>query len=120
MSEIHAPYPFVREIVPDFEGTEAGGEVMSWRPGTRSVYVYPDDAEAVADGMGCIVLTEVSRHKPGRYPERVFYVRSWIDPDGRRFGKGALRMTTATAFERLCKGYRHEFAMFKPSRDAIE
>lgn len=111
MIEHKAPYPFVREMVPDFGGTEAGGEVMSWRPGTRSEFVYPDDAEAVADGVGSIVLTEVSRHKPGRYPERVFYVRAWIDPDGRRFGKAALRMTTATAYARLCKGYRHEFEM---------
>lgn len=116
MTEIKAPYPFIRVTV-TLHDEEGPHDVQSWRPGVRGVPVYPGDVEEVADGMGSIVLTEVSRHKPGRYPERVFYVRQWIDPDGRRFGKPGLRMTTAHAFARLCKGYRHEFEMAAPAAD---
>lgn len=61
--------------------------------------------------MGLMVLSEVSRHKPGKYLERVFYVRSWVTPEGHPFGKAKLRITTAANFARLCKGYRHKFAL---------
>lgn len=116
MNEIRVPYPFILDTAPDFEGGTMM-DVPTWRPGTRGVVKLPDDVGSVADGMGFIVLIEISRHKPGRYPERVFYVRQWIDPDGRRFGKPGLRMTTAHAFARLCKGYRHEFEMAAPAAD---
>lgn len=117
MTEIQAPYPFILDTAPDFEGGTME-DVPCWRPGVRGeVVTNTGDTEEFADGMGQIVLTEVSRHKPGRYPERVFYVRQWIDPDGKRFGKTNLRMTTSAAFARLCKGYRHEFEMAAPAAD---
>ena len=49
----------------------------------------------------------VSTHKPGAFPTRVFYTRKWIDPQGKTFGKDALRVTTLGYFRTLTKGYRY-------------
>lgn len=59
-----------------------------------------------------MALDVVATFKPGRFPERVFYTRRWVDPDGREFGKtGRLLIATAGQFRRLLKGYRHPFAV---------
>ncbi|AZW24455.1 hypothetical protein CS345_17375 [Bordetella bronchiseptica] len=88
----------------------------TWRPGIRfevrdSGYLYDPDQVAIADGMGQMVLEVVSRHKPGKFPERTFFLRSFVDPNGRAFGKARLRVTTTPAFKRMAAGYRHEFEM---------
>lgn len=104
---IEVGYPFVweRSGAPD-----AGEYDMNWRPGTRDRQTAPDDFDMVADGMGTMVLTVVSVHKPGRYPERVFYERSWRDPDGREFGRqGRLFCRSTAQFTAMTKGYRHRF-----------
>ena len=108
-------YPFVREDVQLF-GEDGHYTTKSWRPGVRFEPVYPDDSEAVADGMGAQIVTVVSTHKPGpTWPERVFYTREWRNPTGGRFGKKGLRVKTTAAFRRLIQGYRHHFEM--ASRD---
>jgi hypothetical protein len=119
MSEIYeAPYPFVRDVYGELDGDESGCgyvEVTTWKPGVRHEYVYPDDTQSVADAVGKVRYTVISRHKPGpRYPERVFYTRKWIDPDGHEFGRCALRITTVQAFESLIRGYRFDYEMAKP------
>jgi hypothetical protein len=101
------PYPFVRETFLRY-GEE---EIESWRPGVRFELVPPDDSEAVADGLGRQLLTVVSAHKPGRYPERIFYTRGWEDPTGKTFGKPRLLVATADKFRRLTKGYAHVFRL---------
>ncbi len=70
-----------------------------------------DDADAVADAIGKQRLTVVGTYKPGTFPTRVFYVRKWVDPDGREFGKKACQTTTVNAFTALRRGYRHPFTM---------
>lgn len=105
-------FPFVRcEVdVPDDDPEGVGyAKISSWTPGVEFVNVYPDDSEAVCDGEGEMVLTVVDVHKPGRFPARVFFTRSWVTPDGKTFGKGALRITTAQAFKRRAAGYMHEY-----------
>lgn len=104
-------YPFARCKVDIHDGEGGTTTIDSWKPGTRAVMVYPDESEDVADGMGWMNLTEVSRHKPGKYPERVFYVRTFTDPDGRTFGKTHLRMTTAQNFKRLSTRFGYRFRM---------
>lgn len=103
-------YPFVRSEVElplnDPEATEIV-TVKGWRPGVDFVQ-YGDDHDACADAFGEMLLTVVSLHKPGRFPVRVFYTRQWKDPDGKVFGKGALRIATQEKFRRISKGYRHE------------
>lgn len=82
-----------------------------WRPGCKQRLVPPDGCEWVADGEGKMILTVVDVHKPGRYPERVFYTRKWIDPDGREFGKTNLHITTTPTFNRRASGYYHEYKL---------
>lgn len=108
---IKVAYPFARCTVELWDGENGTTIFDSWKPGTRPVPCGPDDSEDVADGMGWMNLQEVSRHKPGKYPERVFYVRTFTDPDGRTFGKTKLRMTTAQNFKRLSTRFGYRFRM---------
>lgn len=101
-------YPFSSSTYQAFDSDGPYTEEC-WRPGTRAEQVDEGQAEYVSDGLGLMLLEEVGRFKPGRYPERVFYVRTWVDPDGKAFGRRHLRMTTATTFARLLKGYRHPY-----------
>lgn len=79
-------------------------------PGTRmEVCRDTDDTIYVADSIGFMVLTEVQRIEPPGFAPRVLYVREWIGPDGQRFGRKTLRMMSATAFDKLAKGYRHPY-----------
>jgi hypothetical protein len=111
-----AGYPFVRYVANLLDEDDGNPyQTEGWRPGCTKeeddlgehgyqAWVY------VADGTGSMVLDVVATFKPGRFPERVFYTRRWIDPDGREFGKtGKLRIATTGQFRRLLKGYRHPF-----------
>jgi hypothetical protein len=103
-------YPFVRSTYTE-QDEEGMSEVACWKPGVEFVPTgqYGEDVDTVAHGVGKQRLTVISRHRPGKFPERVFYVRQWIDPDGKAFGKPKLRITTACAFTTLCRGYRYHF-----------
>lgn len=115
-------YPFVRSTYSRFDVDEEGfGSVdePTWKPGVRNEDVYPDDCIAVADGVGLMRLTVVSRHTPSpKYRERVFFTREWVDPDGRTFGKKTLRMLGAQAFKRIATSFRVEYEMAKPKAGA--
>lgn len=111
------PYPFVRETFHRTDMDEDGisnTEEPTWKPGTRSD-ACGDDVENVADGMGSCVITVADVHKPGRYPTRVFFTRTWISPEGKPFGKKKLRITTAATFRVWASGYRIPFEMAKPA-----
>ncbi len=101
-------YPFFREEVDLFDG-EGTAKTLSWRPGVRHELVDQGDAVAVADGVGKQIVTVVSIHKPGRFPERVFFTRQWEDPNGKRFGKPKLRIKTSPLFRKLVAGYEFEY-----------
>jgi hypothetical protein len=104
-------YPFVRETYRAFDSDEDGSgeiEVPTWKPGVRFENVPPEgDTRTHADALGLCRLTVVATFKPGRYPERVFFTRTWVTPDGKAFGKPKLRMTTVGAFRTACRGYRY-------------
>ena len=111
-------YPFVRDTFfdrADFDdyGKRCEGN-QCWKPGVRQEQCAAGDFHLVADGVGSQIVTVVSRHKPGRWPARVFFTRRWRDPDGKEFGKIALHVTTAGSFTRLRKGYRHRFVRCEP------
>ena len=95
-------YPFVHYVANLYDEDDGCPyQTEGWRPGC-TLYV--------ADGVGSMVLDVVAVFKPGRFPERVFYTRRWINPDGREFGKtSTLRIATTGQFRRLLKGYRHQF-----------
>lgn len=104
--EFRNKYPFIRDTYGEYDG-EDFVEVATWRPGCRyeACGYYGDDSEAVADGDGCQILTVVSVHKPGSYPARVFYTVTWVDPEGRPFGKGKLHIATIEKFRRRSRGF---------------
>lgn len=106
-----ANYPFVRDV---FNGEDLDGYFQDecWRPG---VVFDNEDAEwqqsAVADGVGAMILTVVSTHKPGNFPERVFFTRKWRDPDGKVYGRNKLFVRSEAVFTQLIRGYRHPFGV---------
>lgn len=104
---IEVPYPFVRTTYTEYD--EGGSsEVLSWKPGIEYELrgdSYSHSSEAVADGTGKQILTVIDIHKPGKYPTRIFYTRQWVSPDGKTFGKSALRITTLDAFRRRARGF---------------
>jgi len=73
-------------------------KVMSWMPGTKWSDDGYGESYAECHGMGFVVYTIIDTHKlPKPYRERVFYLRSWIDPDDRAFGKKDVKITTPQA-----------------------
>lgn len=115
-------YPFCREKVTLPPDDENGYfyETDTWRPGIKFVDgpdCCPENPYSipVADAHGEMILTVIDTHKPGKFPTRVFFTRQWQDPDGKIFGKGKLHITTQQAFNRLLRGYRHEYALSEKS-----
>ena len=102
------PHPFVRVTV-TLHDEDGPTELKSWRPGVEFELVESDDGAAFAEGLGKQIVEVVSIHKPGRYPERIFYTRKWETPSGKLFGKPGLRVKTTRAFRRLIAGYRHGY-----------
>lgn len=111
MGEIYeADYPFVRVVWDKHWRDEEGGGVVatpSWKPG--AIWQLTNafgGCDCICHGVGKVIYEVYSRHKPGpRFPERIFYTRQWQSPDGKRFGKTGLRMTTTRAFERKKRGW---------------
>ena len=100
-------HPFVRSTYTAFD-VDGPYEDECWRPGFEfSANQDEEGADAAADQWGKAIYTVIDVHKPGRFPTRVFYTRAWEDPDGKRFGKGTLRMVTLEKFSRMLKGMRH-------------
>jgi hypothetical protein len=108
--EFRVKFPF--KISEYHKYDESGYEIWeTWVPGCRAEPVHPDSSEFVADGEGEMILTIVDIHKPGKYPERVFYTRRWIDPDGKGFGTTKLHITTTPTFKRRAAGYYHKYLL---------
>lgn len=101
-------YPFTRTV---FNGEDESGpfQVEGWRPGVETEFDGGFDVESVADSTGSMILTVISTHKPGRFPERIFYTRQWRDPDGKVFGATKLRIATVEKFRRIASRYQHPF-----------
>lgn len=105
-------YPFVKTKFMNFMDVgadESPTEEESWRPGCDSDVDDHGNVTWSCEGHGEMLLEVVGEFKPGRFPARVFYVRQWKDPDGKVFGKCKLRMTTRASFDRMLKGYRHNY-----------
>lgn len=106
-----APYPFVRDTYTEWS-EDGACDYPTWKPGVRMEDISPEDVAGFADGVGRILLTVISVHRPSpRYPTRVFFTRQWVGPDGRKFGRTNCRVTTLTAFRRMAQGYRHPYSV---------
>lgn len=111
-------FPFKRgeyEPYPDYEEPASGATFCrpkpqsTWIPGWDSGADYYDEWTA-CEGWGAEIRTVVSVHRPGHYPERVFYIRQWRDPDGRLFGKKRLRILASRDFRSWARGTRYHRA----------
>lgn len=104
--EFRVVYPFIRDTYTEFD-EDGGAERPTWRPGCRyeACGYYGDESEALADGIGTQVLTVVDVFKPGKYPTRIFYTVTWVDPEGRQFGKGKLHIAALEKFRRRTLGF---------------
>ena len=99
-------YPFIKDSYFDFSCDDDKPKI-GWRPGVNYEKGDYQHGEFIADGEGLMLLKVISIHKPGKYPERVFYTKSWVSPDGVKFGKPGLKITTTSAFKNQIKGYRY-------------
>jgi hypothetical protein len=107
-------YPFVRDTFLDVLGEFEDGypvERPTWKPGTRSEDIGPEDAAEFADAIGSATFTVIGAYRPGRFPTRVFFTRQFTDPDGKAFGKGKLHIKTLGQFRRLTSGYLEPFGI---------
>ena len=110
----HIKFPFIREKYSGPLDGEIVDDIDTWRPGTRREWLQDDyDTEEwwTADGEGSMVLEELGSFKPGRFPERTFYLRRFVDPSGKQFGKDKVRVIASSAFKRMLKGYRHTYLL---------
>ncbi len=103
-------FPFRRDTwVPiiDQEAAPAPTWVPGWLEDVE-LSQYHERHVFTCQGWGRERRTVVSVHKPGKYSTRVFYVRQWIDPDGKLFGITKLRIHTLGEFSRWASGARYE------------
>jgi hypothetical protein len=116
-------FPFVRDTYDAYDADSEGVSAYkapTWRPGVDYEMCAPDDTEAVADGVGKMLLSVVSvHHLPKPYAARVFFVREWINPDGKRFGKKQLRIMGGAAFIHRASGYWLEYRMRELDTEAV-
>ncbi len=116
-STFEVPWPFCRTTFTHHgvDLDDPPDTVESWRPGTEIDHELSSEWEGVhwqAHAMGRMVCTVIGHGllmKPRK--NRVFYVRGWVDPDGRAFGKTVVRCISADGFRRLVAGYRGEFSL---------
>jgi hypothetical protein len=101
-------YPFVLKEISLWDD-EGLNKFKSWVPGIDYELVYPDESKPIAHGEGYMILEVISTHKPGKYPERVFFTRKYSDPDGKIFGKGNLHICSLQKFKRIASSYQFEY-----------
>jgi len=104
-------YPFVKVKISLFDGEDGFNELVSWRPGTLPRMIYPDDSEEFAHAEGKMKLSVVDTFKPGKYPERIFYTRKFIDPDGKEFGKNNLHICSIQKFRRISTSFYYDYVI---------
>lgn len=104
----HFAYPFIRDTYDDYE-EDGPVKRKTWKPGANIEVSRYDHEEVWANGEGEMIITVVDCIKPGKFPMRVFYTRKFVNPDGKEFGKGSLRMATLYKFKQLISGYRYEY-----------
>ncbi len=99
--------PFVRSIYEHWDEDNNLTKVPTWHPGVDWEMSGPDDLQAVADGVGSVTYNVISVHAlPKPYHTRIFFVRQWIDPDGKQFGKRKLMIFGIQAFRRRIICYK--------------
>jgi hypothetical protein len=110
-------FPFKRgefDPYPDYEDPASGAlfcapkKQPTWVPGWDGGADQYGEHQW-CDGWGLEVRAVVGVFRPGHYPERCFYTRSWQDPDGRVFGRKGLRVIPSRDFRSWARGSRYRF-----------
>lgn len=113
-AEFRVTAPFVK--VPYTVWDEGGSfEAQGWKPGTRfeqidDEMVYGPSRVADAEGFAVYRVVEAVM-LPRPYGERIFFTRTWVNPDGEPFGKRRLMVTPTHTFRRWASGWRHQYEM---------
>jgi hypothetical protein len=110
---IRLPFPWHKTLA----GSDEHGNYYRWKPGIRWCDHGYGDQEAVADGVGAMLLVEVGRYTPPGFGKRVFYTRQFVLPSGEAVGKPRLKVMGVAGFTRLCRGYRYEFEVTDALKD---
>lgn len=85
---------------------------LCWWPSTRK-----EDGKVVIDGIGHHVFEVVSIHKPGpKYPTRIFYLESWVWPDGSKKAERDLKLMIENQFR---KAVSHKRIIFGEGRGFV-
>ncbi len=84
---------------------------LGWRPGVNFENDGSGETWAYAHGMGRSVYKIIDLHKlPHPHKTRVFYIRTWIDPDGKTLGKKTIQILVPNALrDRLKKAEERAF-----------
>jgi hypothetical protein len=96
-------FPFYRKFSSEFG--------LGWRIGCVQ---EPSDGTYFADGVGAQIVEVVDVVAVGHgYAPRVFYLRSWRDPDGKCFSRqpNPLMVGTVGQVKKLIEGYRHRYEL---------
>ena len=118
------PFPFVRHVA-TILGEDGPEDIDCWKPGTRfearQRYLghgeYDETVDCIADGEGVLRMTVIGVYTPPGYPQRIFYRRQWIDPDGKVFGARKLMVCVTSAFYRRARGYMHDYMVNGSARE---
>lgn len=109
--------PFLRTAceVSDYRDGRYINEIqLGWKPG-QAVEHYDGDSWWHANGAGKAVYHIVDVHKlPHPYKTRVFYIQTWIDPDGKAMGRKTVKiMAPHNLRERIKRSYErfHDIEM---------
>ena len=104
-SEFEMAYPF--QIIENCIGNRYQPETHEdWYPGCKvteeedgSGYRY--ERYFTANGEGKVIYKVLAIvGMPDKYIDRVVFIRTLIDPGGKKYGRGEVRMLTNTLFER--------------------
>jgi hypothetical protein len=99
-------YPFIRTEFTLYE-EEGACTLPSWEPGV----IRTDAEEGIAHGLGLQILTLLHVINIPSYRTRVIYNQTWVDPDGKSFGKKTLRFCSLRKYMSLRGGFRFPYVI---------
>lgn len=108
---ITVEFPFLRTAYEhrDFiDGRWVNETRLGWRPGQTFESDGYGDTYAWAHGMGHSVYKIIDIHKlPYPHKTRIFYIRTWIDPDGKPMGRKTVQILTPNALRDRIKKWQY-------------
>lgn len=82
---------------------------IGWSVGCEVIQDRMGGDAWIAHGEGVKVITEISRHTPPGYGEKVFFSVEYLDPDGKKAGRKQLKMLGVRAYNRRVSGFYFDY-----------